>query len=79
MVSGYWTTEGAILGLSKVQPNADVYLPIKLRNILKVEPGDHIAWVLENGNIVIRKGRWQPGEVKKPCGRNFTESYLETC
>jgi len=56
----YWTTKGNLIGLSKVQPNADVYLPVKLRNLLKVEPGDYVAWVLEDGDIVFRKGRWQP-------------------
>jgi len=56
----HWTTEGKILGLSKVQSNADMTIPVKVRNLLKVEPGDHVAWIQEAGNIVVRKGRYQP-------------------
>ena len=45
-----------ILALSKIYQKGQTTVPVVVRRMLKVEEKQHIAWVLEDGDIVVRKG-----------------------
>ena len=45
-----------ILALSKMYKAGQTTVPAVVRRMLKLNKGNHMAWVLEDGDIVIRKG-----------------------
>jgi len=55
--------EGRILALSRVGKNRHIVMPINVAMMLKVEEKEYIAWVLEHGDIIVRKGKWLPPEI----------------
>lgn len=43
-----------IIGVSSLFQRGKTHIPVDVRNILNVEEGDKIVWVLENGKLYIK-------------------------
>ena len=43
------------LGLTKVYNHGKTQIPRDVRRILRIEDGDRVLWVLEDGKIVVKK------------------------
>lgn len=48
-----------ILALSKLYQKGQTTVPVVVRRLLKLREKGYIAWVLEDGDIVVRKGFYQ--------------------
>ena len=44
-----------IIQISKITSNRQVTVPVEIMDKLKVERGDKILWIEENGKILVRK------------------------
>jgi len=57
--------ESRIITLTKVDPKGQTTVPVQVRRLLKLKEKDYIAWVLEHGDIVVRKGKWIPVQLSE--------------
>ena len=49
---------GRILALSKIYQKGQTTVPVVVRKMLNLKEKGYMAWVLEHGDVVVRRGKW---------------------